>query len=373
MGDPAKSPNETGRPALERILGSITWILALFSVLLFDSGCVTSRSAANQIVEAPNHHDPLGVNRQTKPFWDKFVTNYLLPGTTQPILALKVPVGPPAAELSAMVLPPQDYHLKITSKVDTSPRGKQTLDFWMLTKTNAAPRPAPPDRHATIFVLHGYMLNKETMTGWAFFLAQAGYRVVLVDLRGHGQSTGNSVSFGKYETEDFRQLLDYLADRHLCDGAVGVLGYSYGADLALHWAAHDSRVRTVVAIAPFDDPRDAIERFSREMKIHITRRAVEKATVLAAEKMDINWSDWTGEAAMRQVHMPVLLIGGGKDTISRPDDIAAMQKTAAGETSVIEIPAANHAVIELWFHELSDPVLTWFQQKLGSPATGAGK
>lgn len=373
MIHPAQSPNKTGWSVLRGRLGSIIWTLALLLALLFNSGCITSRSAANQIVGAPNHHDPLGVDRQMKPFWGSLGTNYLLRGATQPILPLKVPVGPPPAELQVMVMPPQDYHIKISSTVDASPGGKQSLNFWLFAETNASPRPAPPVQKATIFILHGYMLNKETMAGWAFFLAQSGYRVVLVDIRGHGQSTGDSVSFGKHETEDFRQLLDYLTAHNLCDDNVGVLGYSYGADLALHWAAHDSRVRTVVAIAPFDDPRDAIERFSREMKIHITRRAVEKATVLAAAKMDINWSDWTGEAALRQIHVPVLLIGGGKDTISRPDDIAAMQHAAAGETSVIEIPKASHAAIELWFHELSNPVLTWFHQKLSPPAPPTGK
>jgi pimeloyl-ACP methyl ester carboxylesterase len=366
MAYPAKPSNKAGR-AVSGGISSLIWTLALLLALSFNSGCITSRSAANQIVEAPNHHDPFGVDRQTKPFWKMLGTNYLLPGTTQPILPLKVPVGPPPAELQMVVMPPQDYHLKITSKIHAAHSGKQSLEFWMLTETNSVSQPASSGQKATIFILHGYMLNKETMIGWAFFLAQSGYRVVLVDIRGHGQSTGDSVSFGKHETEDFRQLLDYLTAHNLCDDNVGVLGYSYGADLALHWAAHDSRVRTVVAIAPFDDPRDAIERFSREMKIHITRGAVEKATVLAAAKMDINWSDWTGEAALRQIHVPVLLIGGGKDTISRPADVAAMQHAAAGEISVIEIPKANHAAIELWFHELSDPVLTWFHQKLSPP------
>ena len=174
-------------------------------LVLATSGCMTSRMAANRIVEAPNLHDRFGVNRATKVLWEHLETNFVVPGTTHPIISLTVPVGPPPAVLKAILLPPQDYHLNISDKVVPGPHGKHNLDFWMMPETNAAPRPEPPDRHATIFVLHGFLMNKETMAGWAFFLAQAGYRVVLVDLRGHGQSTGDTVSFGQHGDGGFRR------------------------------------------------------------------------------------------------------------------------------------------------------------------------
>jgi pimeloyl-ACP methyl ester carboxylesterase len=366
MADLAKITRGAGHVSTAPGRRAAGWSLWMLFLMLFGGpGCLTSPTAANRIVEAPNIHDSFGVNRATKQLWEHLETNFVVPGTSHPIISLTVPVGPPPAVLKAVELPPQDYHLDISDKVVPVANGKHNLDFWMMPQTNAPPRPEPPDRHATIFVLHGYLLNKETMAGWAFFLAQAGYRVVLVDLRGHGQSTGDTVSFGQHETEDFRQLLDYLQAHGLCDDTVGVIGYSYGADLALHWAAHDSRVRAVVAIAPYNHPEDAIERLVRELGIHISHRTVEKALVLASERMNIQWADWSGEAAIRQVHVPVLLVGGGKDATSRPDDIATLHAAAAGESTVIEIPMADHSSIEFWFHELGEPVLTWFQEKLG--------
>jgi pimeloyl-ACP methyl ester carboxylesterase len=215
------------------------------------------------------------------------------------------------------------------------------------------------------------MLSKESMVLWGFLLAQSGYRVVLVDLRGHGQSTGDTVSYGKYETKDLKQLLDYMIARQQCDSLVGVLGVSYGATLALHWAAHDPRIGTVVAVAPYNHPEDAILRLARELDIPITRGAAEKAVALSAARLDLKWADWSGEAAIRQVRVPVLLIGGGNDSISRPDDLAALQKAAAGESKLILIPHANHFAISAWFHELADPVKKWFQTRLVSPGIPA--
>jgi pimeloyl-ACP methyl ester carboxylesterase len=364
MADLVKSQNKHGHAPARASSRFAGWSAAMCLLLFATSGCLTSRMAANRIVEAPNIHDRMGANRVLMPMRVFFQTNFVHPGTVCPLLYLTIPVGPPLASLSVIEVPPQDYHLRISDEVTPAPHGHHYLKFLLLPETNAAPRPAVPDRHATIFVLHGYLLNKETMAGWAFFLAQAGYRVVLVDIRGHGESTGDAISFGKHETEDFRQLLDYLTAHGLCDDRVGVLGYSYGADLALHWAARDSRVRTVVAIAPYNHPEDAIERFTQDMKIPVSHRTVEKALALASGRMNINWADWSGEAAIRQVRAPVLLVGGGKDTTSRPDDIAALHAAAAGESKVIEIPMADHSVIEFWFHELGTPVLDWFQENL---------
>ena len=53
---------------------------------------------------------------------------------------------------------------------------------------------------------------------WALVLAKAGYRVVLVDLRGHGHSTGDRIYFGGIERTDLVQCLDALTQRHVLRG-----------------------------------------------------------------------------------------------------------------------------------------------------------
>src|SRR5207244_12260745 len=93
---------------------------------------------------------------------------------------------------------------------------------------------------------------------------QRGYRVVLLDLRRQRAPTGETISYGKYEAADIRQLSDCLEAQRVCGGNAGVLGLGYGADLALHWAARDPRIRTVVAIAPYNQPEQAFQRTANE-------------------------------------------------------------------------------------------------------------
>ena len=81
-------------------------------------------------------------------------------------------------------------------------------------------------------------------------LARDGYRVVLVDLRGCGRSSGEWISWGGIEIHDMSQLLDELHRRGLADDRVGVVGFSYGGSLGIQLAAVDRRVKAVVALRP---------------------------------------------------------------------------------------------------------------------------
>ena len=197
---------------------------------------------------------------------------------------------------------------------------------------------------------------------YAAALAQAGYRVVLVDLRGHGKSTGWQVSYGKYEMNDLMKLLDHLRANNLCGEQVGVLGISYGATLALHWAAHDSRIKTVVAIAPYDQPDEAMVRFAKELKIPVSESTVRDALEIASKKLELNWTDWSGKTAVQNLKKPILFIAGEHDSICPPNEIDMLKSNSPEGSKFIQVSKANHLAIGYFFHELTDPVTLWFDE-----------
>ncbi|WP_409660821.1 alpha/beta fold hydrolase [Caldimonas sp.] len=78
-------------------------------------------------------------------------------------------------------------------------------------------------------------------------LQQAGYRVVTMDIRGHGDTTTGWNNYGARAVgRDALALID-----HLNAGPAVILGNSFAAGSAL-WAAHDApaRVRAVVLLGP---------------------------------------------------------------------------------------------------------------------------
>ena len=174
----------------------------MLPLALLASGCVTREMAARMIVKAPNQQYTPAPPPKLTEFW-----NYFNDGRKgSPFVSIKVKTGPPDAELAVAELPPGDYHVKFISGIRTNWEEKNffTMKFRPQTNGHFIPLKEP----ATIVILHGYMMYKETMAPWASELAQAGYRVVLVDLRGHGKSTGDQVTYGKYETKDLIQMLD---------------------------------------------------------------------------------------------------------------------------------------------------------------------
>jgi len=109
-----------------------------------------------------------------------------------------------------------------------------TLRGWYVPSRNGAAVLAFPGRHGPL--PHARML------------ARHGYGVLLVDMRGTGESDGDSNPFGWGSGRDVRAAVDYLARRpDVRDGRIGGLGLSVGGELLLEAAASDSRLRAVVS------------------------------------------------------------------------------------------------------------------------------
>ena len=132
-----------------------------------------------------------------------------------------------------------------------------SLAAWVREPTEAS--------RGTILLLHGFINDHNQLSSAAKALNAAGYRTVQVDLRGHGQSTGEHLTFGVDDARDLMQVTDYLQAHHLCGSTLGVYGVSYGAATAILFAGTDPRVTAVVAVAPFSSLREEAPYFGRHI------------------------------------------------------------------------------------------------------------
>lgn len=104
------------------------------------------------------------------------------------------------------------------------------------------------DRHETVILVHGFgsshMVNWVN-TQWTKTLTHAGYRVVALDNRGHGQSEklyDPAAYSSQVMAEDVRRLMD-----HLDIPRAFVMGYSMGARISAHLAlAHPQRLKALL-------------------------------------------------------------------------------------------------------------------------------
>jgi pimeloyl-ACP methyl ester carboxylesterase len=262
---------------------------------------------------------------------------------------------------------------------------KVHFQFGMLTAWRGRPTTRPTagaasERRApkgTIFVLHGIGDRKDKVPYllWARILAQAGYRAVLVDLRGHGRSTGRYMTYGVRESRDMKQLLDAFEAQGLVAGPVGVWGISYGAAVGIQWAAVDPRVRAVCAFEPFCTLRDAVKDFAPVVLggwSFIAPGPVLRATTNAAAALaGFDPDDASPLRAIRKTSAPVLLVHGTRDHHLPPYHSVRLHEAAPDHSELFLVEGDGH--LTLWVRHLPivrERVTTWFDEKLGAlPAT----
>jgi pimeloyl-ACP methyl ester carboxylesterase len=112
------------------------------------------------------------------------------------------------------------------------------LAGWYLPGTNGA----------GVVVAHGAGSSRSDVLEQAAVIAASGYSVLLVDARGHGDSSGTAMDFGWYGDLDVTAGTAFLASRPEVDpDRIGVVGFSMGGEEAIGAAATDPRIRAVIA------------------------------------------------------------------------------------------------------------------------------
>ena len=106
----------------------------------------------------------------------------------------------------------------------------------------------PSDNGVGVLLLHGSGSTRSSVLTHAQVLAGLGYGVLMVDARGHGESTGTAMDLGWWGDADIAPAVDYLLSRHdVTVDRVAVVGLSMGGEQALTAAATDERIVAVVA------------------------------------------------------------------------------------------------------------------------------
>jgi pimeloyl-ACP methyl ester carboxylesterase len=224
------------------------------------------------------------------------------------------------------------------------------------------------DPFGTVFVLHGIRDDKRSVRRWGQMLAAAGMRAVLVDLRGHGRSTGDWLSYGIVESRDLMQALDAIEERGLRVGLVGVMGISYGAAVAIEWAGSDARIRAVVAIAPFASLRSVVPAYA---PVPLPASFVSGAIDMAGREGGFDPDEASPVLAIARSRAAVLLIHGLDDHRIPAWHSKLILAAGRGHTELFLVPGAGHRSIA------SDPVIrdrapAWLAQHLQRSGSADG-
>ena len=109
--------------------------------------------------------------------------------------------------------------------------------------------PKPPEqRPPAVMLVHGFSSDRVNTSVLARRIAQNGYGVLAIDLRGHGENR-NPFDEGGLR-DDLEAAVEFLRHSSLVDGSrIMVVGHSMGAGAALDYAAHDPAIKGSVMVS----------------------------------------------------------------------------------------------------------------------------
>jgi len=241
----------------------------------------------------------------------------------------------------------------------------------------ALPHPFQPQApRGTVVLLHGWMMNGDAMLPWSLQLAEAGYRVVTIDLRNHGHSGAGPSGYGTFESEDVIDVIDALQRRGEVVGPLYLFGVSYGAATALFTADKlGDRVTGVVAMESFANAGDAI----RSMIPHLLSlqptawkaqamaaygrwryggQDIDKVIAAASQRLDLDLDRVDVTRAVADTRACVLLLHGQDDAHVRVEQGRALA-AASPRVHYIEMRGEDHITLPLRLDLLGGVVDDW--------------
>lgn len=128
---------------------------------------------------------------------------------------------------------------------------------------------APHDTKKVMIICHGISMSRYNSVKFMNIFLKRGYNVFIYDARRHGESGGNTTSFGHYEKYDLRSVIQWLKNRYGEEMTLGIHGESLGSAAMLLYAGMlEDGADFYIADCPFEDlEKLLLYRMQKEIQI----------------------------------------------------------------------------------------------------------
>jgi pimeloyl-ACP methyl ester carboxylesterase len=199
---------------------------------------------------------------------------------------------------------------------------------------------------AAVIVVHGLFVDR-TMPEIVEFCRRlaATCDVVSVDMRGHGEAPG-AFTWGR---EEHRDLADLVAFLRALYGAVGVVGFSFGGDVAIFSAAlskdrHDDAVPD--AICTVGAPAH-LDLWRYRLRLRGSLRHLRMVLRRRRRRFVPGWPHLRWKRAVDVVAgvspVPLMILHGTSDWLVHPDQAAELFAAAGPPRELVMIEGGLHA------------------------------
>jgi pimeloyl-ACP methyl ester carboxylesterase len=333
-------------------------IVPLLTLTLLTLGlCACAETIARRVVAAPN------AARASHLPWQTTIPSTLGVSLAEHVRVERLVVASGALSLRAVIMEPSTAPWQLTWVRNRAEMPK--LPRWQHAWSGASALPPL----GTVVILHGLNSSSEATVEHGLALVNAGFRCLLIDIRGHGESTGTTLSFGKSEAQDLREALDRLQQSHTITPPLIVLGYSFGGAIALIAAHEPTPITIVIAVAPFARFAEVAPNFAHSfggwLSWLLTDGMVRETIAAIARAGNFDPQKDSPLAWAPRVHVPVLLVHGADDDLVPPAQSAQLAKAIGGPVTLQILPGHEHIRTVLDANITMPTILPWLESWTG--------
>lgn len=220
----------------------------------------------------------------------------------------------------------------------------------------------PEGADKAIFLLHGYAGCAETWEYQINYFAHQ-YRVVVPDLRGHGQS---DAPYTQYTMSELIADIDAIADHLKLPEKFVLVGHSFGGAICIEYAvARPERLEKLVLIATAGEyPLPKSAAMLSRVPVAVFRpfwrfRPRWNAEVHVMKRMMLNnMRKWAGWETMHQIQTPTMVMTGERDRYFPRWTFERVSESIRG-AEVVDIGSSKHKV-QLERHQATNRAIDRF-------------
>jgi hypothetical protein len=200
------------------------------------------------------------------------------------------------------------------------------------------------DSLKTVILSHGITISLYGSMKYISLFREHEFNVLIYDNRFHGRSGGEACTFGFYEKNDLKTMVDWVVNRFGSGAVIGTHGESLGAAITLQHAAIDPRIAFAISDCSFSD-LDQLFRIRLRDDYHLPALPLLPLSGwFARQLLGFNYREASPIHNINSVEIPILFIHGDQDSYipaSMSIDMHAQKK--CGPRVIYLAKGAKHA------------------------------
>lgn len=223
-----------------------------------------------------------------------------------------------------------------------------------------------PGSQKTVVMTHGITWSRYGMVKYSQMFYKRGFNILIYDLRNHGRSGGKNTTFGFYEKEDLKVVVDWAFSCLKEGGIIGTMGESLGAATTLQHAGIDPRISFVVADCAFSDLEELLT-FRLKADYHLPPfPLLNIANIWVKALTGMTFHKASPIRYISEIETPIFFVHGKDDSYIPPKMSIDMYRVKTkGHRKLYLAPNAGHAE-SYWNNQIEyDQKMEEFLQEIG--------